>query len=152
MHPWLNKLMRYWRKAADGADVEHDRSAVGVWGEHVAEKHLVSKRYKILGRRVRVGPRDELDLIARSPEEVLVFVEVKTRADERYGRPFAAVDARKRRALSRAAWRYLKRVRPRPHYFRFDVIEVIGGPGSANPVVRHIEAGFSMMGRKRWGF
>jgi putative endonuclease len=150
MRSWLIRFVRRWRGAAD--DLDYGRAEIGVWGEQVAENHLLKKHYKILGRRVRVGPRDELDLIARSPQDVLVFVEVKTRADERHGRPFAAVDARKRRALSRAAWRYLKRQHPRPRYFRFDVVEVIGGPGSADPVVRHIEAGFSMMGRKRWGF
>lgn len=151
MRVWLDQLLRRWRRV-DESTGGYGRSEIGIWGEQVAEDYLKRKRYKILGRRVRVGPRDELDIISRSPEDALVFVEVKTRADERFGRPFAAVDARKRRALSRAAWRYLKRVRPRPAHFRFDVIEVIGGPGSKAPVVRHIEAAFSMMGRKRWSW
>lgn len=151
MFSWLEKLALCWRRVEKTRD-DYGRPEIGAWGEQVAEDFLKAKRYVILGRRVRVGPRDELDLITRSPEEVFVFVEVKTRANERFGRPFAAVDARKRRALSRAAWRYLKKVRPRPRHFRFDVIEVIGGPGSGAPVVRHIEAAFSMMGKKRWSW
>lgn len=133
----------------EGAPATPDRSATGRWGEEVAERHLTGKKYTVLGRRVRIR-RDELDLVVRSPEGVLVFVEVKTRASEVYGRPFFAIDRRKKRALSRAAWNYLVKVRPRPEYFRFDVVEVVGSPGGGQPVVRHIEQAFSLMGRKRW--
>lgn len=123
--------------------------AAGEWGELAAEKHLKAKGYDVLGRRVRVGAHDELDLVGRAPDGVLVFVEVKARADESFGRPFAAVDARKRRALSRAAWRYLRKLRPRPDYFRFDVVEVLGTPQAGVREIRHIENAFSLMGRKR---
>lgn len=121
----------------------------GAWGEEVAAGHLAAKGYKILGRRVKAGLRGELDIVTRSPEGVLVFVEVKARADESFGRPFAAVDRRKQRALSRAAWTHLNKLRPRPDYFRFDVVEVIGSPDRGEPVVRHIENAFSLMGSKR---
>jgi putative endonuclease len=120
----------------------------GIWGEQVAGAALEKKGYKILGRRVKIK-RDELDLVTRSPDGVLVFVEVKTRATEDFGRPFDAIDQRKRRALSRAAWRYLLKLRPRPEYFRFDVVEVIGSTSGPPPLIRHIENAFSMMGRKR---
>lgn len=121
----------------------------GEWGEGVAERHLKNSGYRILGRRVVVGKRDELDLVARSPADVLVFVEVKTRADESFGRPFSAVDRRKRKALSRAAWKYLNKLKPKPNYFRFDVVEVIGTPETKEPIVRHIENAFSLCGKKR---
>jgi putative endonuclease len=121
----------------------------GLWGERQAERYLRAKHFRILGRRVLVGPRDELDLVARSPDQVLVFVEVKTRADEEFGRPAAAVDQRKRRALSRAAWRYLHRLNPKPNYFRFDVVEVIGTEGMGAPEIRHIENAFPFSGNRR---
>lgn len=121
----------------------------GLWGEKLAEQHLRDKKYRIIGRRVLVGRRDELDLIARAPGHVLVFVEVKTRANERFGRPFFAVDRRKRKALSRAAWKYLMKMKPRPNYFRFDIVEVVGTPGKPDPVVRHIENAFPLEGKKR---
>lgn len=148
-------MMTWWEKfrsfvAGKKAPSPGGHLAAGLWGEEVAARYLVSKRYKLLGRRVRVGPRDELDLITRAPDGVLVFIEVKTRADETFGRPFSAIDHRKRKALSRAAWRYLVKLRPRPDYFRFDVVEVIGKEGQGEPVVRHIEKAFSFMGKKRW--
>jgi putative endonuclease len=91
---------------------------------------------------VRVGSRDEIDIVARQGS-VLVFVEVKTRRNEDFGRPMDAVDRDKRRALSRAAVRYVSKLRRTP-CFRFDVIEVIGEPDGGDPVLRHIERAFDL--------
>ena len=122
----------------------------GKWGEQQAEHYLVRQGYRVVGRRVRVGVKDELDLVMRRGE-VLVFVEVKTRKSEDFGRPFASVNPAKRRHLSRAAIHYLTRLKPeqRPTYFRFDVVEVIGEPKAGEPVIRHIEQAFSMEGGYR---
>jgi len=120
----------------------------GEWGEEQAERVLRGKGWKIVGRRVRVGRKDELDLVARAGP-VLVFVEVKTRKSEQFGRPYEAVDRAKRRCLSRAAYRYLLALRPRPEYFRFDVVEVIGEPDGPDPVIRHIENAFQLEGSYR---
>jgi putative endonuclease len=135
-----NEILRGWWNRLRGADARPDG---GVWGETVAGKTLARKGYRILGRRVRVGRRDELDLVARH-ERVLVFVEVKTRKREDFGRPVEAVNRAKQRHLSRAAIRYLARLRRKPEYFRFDVVEVIGAPGDAEPQVRHIENAFPL--------
>lgn len=115
----------------------------GLWGERQAERHLTAKGYKILGRRVRVGLRDEIDLVARI-EDTLVFIEVKARAGEDFGRPFSAVDRAKRFHLSRAALRYLKRLNTQPASFRFDVVEIVGKQKTGNPVIRHIENAFPL--------
>lgn len=114
----------------------------GLWGEREAEQFLVSKGYRILSRRFRVTVRDEVDLVARDGE-VLVFVEVKTRKTEDYGRPVSAVDRKKRHVMSRAAVRYLKRLE-KPVCFRFDVVEVIGTESGGNPKIRHIENAFPL--------
>ncbi|MBT3192295.1 MAG: YraN family protein [Verrucomicrobia bacterium] len=116
----------------------------GEWGEAVAAKALKKKGFKILGKRVRVGTRDELDLVARDGE-VLVFVEVKTRKSETFGRPAASVDRKKRHTLSRAAVRYLKRLKNPRVCFRFDVVEVVGDMETeAPPTIRHIENAFAL--------
>lgn len=117
--------------------------ATGKWGEKIAEQFLRKKGLKMLGGRVRLGSRDEIDLVARDGDE-LVFVEVKTRKTEDFGRPVSAVDGKKRHALSRAAMRYLKAVGQPRVCFRFDVVEVVGSTGDANPVVRHVENAFSL--------
>lgn len=120
---------------------EHLRA--GLWGERIAEQELRRKGYRILGRRVRFGPREELDLVAGDGKD-LVFVEVKTRASEDFGRPMDAVSRDKQRLLVRAAWGYLRRMgKRRPDYIRFDVVEVIGREEDGAPAVRHIENAFS---------
>ena len=115
----------------------------GVWGEAQAEQFLKAKGYRILGRRVHVTARDELDLVARDGD-VIVFVEVKTRKTESFGAPLTAVDRAKRHTTSRAAVRYLQRVKFPNVYIRFDVVEVVGQEGDINPVVRHIENAFTL--------
>ena len=114
--------------------------AIGRWGEEAAADFLARAGYRILGRRVRPDRRDEIDMVARK-DESLVFVEVKTRRNEAFGRPFAAVDRSKRRALNRAAVRYLRQLNFPRLYYRFDTVEVIGTPG-VPPQVRHIENAF----------
>lgn len=119
------------------------RQETGRWGEHRAELLLRSKGYRILGRRVHLSPRDELDLVARKGD-VLVFVEVKTRRTEDFGRPVEAVNRAKRQAMSRAAIRYLRRLRVKPPHFRFDVVEVVGTENDPQPVIRHLENVFTL--------
>ena len=114
--------------------------ATGRWGEDVAADFLVNAGYRILGRRVRPDRHDEIDLVVRKGES-LVFVEVKTRASETFGRPLTAVNSAKRKALNRAAVRYLQQLKFPKLYYRFDTIEVIGEEGE-EPVVRHIENAF----------
>lgn len=115
----------------------------GIWGEKIAARFLKRKGFKIIGKRIHVTARDELDLVARDGE-VLVFVEVKTRGTENFGRPLNAVDRRKRQVLSRGAVRYLAKLKNPRINFRFDVVEVIGSIEDSDPQVRHIENAFPL--------
>ena len=125
-----------------------DHLEKGLWGEQRAERHLKKKKYKILDRRLRIGRRDEIDLIAQR-RDTLVFVEVKTRASETFARPIASVTRAKKHALSRAAVRYIKRLKHKPPYIRFDVIEVVGEHDEARPIIRHIENAFTLSAHYR---
>ncbi len=136
MKRWIEKLLN--RKA----EPAHLKS--GKWGERQAVRLLKSKGWKIMGERVRVGKRDEIDIIADDNDGVLVFIEVKTRKNEDFGRPISAVNQKKRRNLCRAAIAYLKKNRIQPDYFRFDVVEVIGEPDMGPPKIRHIENAFQL--------
>ncbi len=120
----------------------------GEWGERQAEIELRRAGLRIAGRRVHVGRRDEIDLIAWDAD-TLVFVEVKTRATEAYGRPVDAVNLAKRRHLSRAAVRHIKARRLKPAYIRFDVVEVVGTEDGPPPTVRHLRSVFPLEGGYR---
>jgi putative endonuclease len=142
MLKWLAQLFR------SGDQASHLQS--GRWGERQAVRFLKSNRFTILGERVRVGKRDEIDIVARHGN-VVVFVEVKTRRNEQYGRPIDAVNRHKRKCLSRAAVGYLRKSKLQPDYVRFDVIEVIGQPGDRSPEIRHVENAFPLdSGYRLW--
>lgn len=125
-----------------------DNNASGEWGEKVAAEALAQAGLTILASRIRFGPREELDLVARDGESI-VFVEVKTRAGESYGRPISAVNRAKRETLSRAAVHYLRRLGFPRVFVRFDVVEILGEPGCAEPVVRHVRNVFTIDSRYR---
>ena len=120
-----------------------ERQKTGLWGEEIAVRHLRREGYAIAGRRVRPDARnDEIDIVARK-DGLLVFVEVKTRRDERFGRPALAVDRRKRQALCRGAAAFIRRAGNPAFTYRFDIVEVIGSRLSPDPpVVRHVEDAF----------
>lgn len=135
----------FWQKVTGARKTEPRHLAVGRWGEAQAEVFLLSAGMHIRARRLRIGRRDEIDLLAQDGEQ-LVFVEVKTRRTEDFGRPIRAVDRAKRLRMSRAAVRYIKRLRDPKIYFRFDVVEVVGCPEDAEGpiVVRHIRNAFQL--------
>lgn len=93
----------------------------GLWGEAQAAVYLRKRGYQILahGYRCRFG---EIDLIARK-DNVLCFVEVKTRADTEYGLPREAVTAQKQEKLRKTALFYMS-ANEMEVPARFDVAEV----------------------------
>ncbi len=114
---------------------------LGRAGERLAAQYLRGHRYKILYRNFRAPRGGEVDLVCRDKRHnELVFVEVKTRSSEEFGRPLDAVDQRKRRLILRGAMTWLKMLDMPDIVFRFDVVEVVM-PGD---VVRHIENAFRL--------
>lgn len=57
--------------------------------------------------------------------DTLVFVEVKTRTREDFGRPLEAVDRAKQKRISRGALAWLRMLENPDILFRFDIVEVI---------------------------
>ena len=57
----------------------------GVLGETLAKEYLLGRGYDILESRYRTR-QGEVDLIAEK-DKTLVFIEVKARTGQRYGRP-----------------------------------------------------------------
>jgi len=95
--------------------------ALGNEGEDLAEKFLREKGYDVITRNYRT-PIGEIDIVAKDGDTI-VFIEVKTRANETFGYPFEAVNQNKRRKLKNLALLYLKRQR-QEFPVRFDVISI----------------------------
>ena len=95
---------------------------LGQEGEQLAAEYLKERGYSLLARNYRVGRR-EIDIIA-SKENVLAFVEVKTRVNTRYGMPEEAVDDRKAEMIMYVAEQYLS-CHDWPGRIRFDIIAII---------------------------
>jgi putative endonuclease len=115
--------------------------ALGRAGEQLAAKYLRNHSHKILYRNFRAPHGGEVDIVCRDKRHnELVFVEVKTRSSEDFGRPLDAVDRKKRRLILRGAMTWLKMLDMPEIVFRFDVVEVMM-PGE---VVRHIENAFRL--------
>ena len=101
------------------------RHRAGAAAESVAADALRGAGYQVLEQRFRYGHSD-VDLVARRGA-VVVFVEVKSRADERFGAASEAVTARKQANLVRAASVWLTRHGRAWNSIRFDVITVTDG-------------------------
>ena len=115
----------------------------GEAGERVAERYLRrEKGFKRIARNWRnpQDRREEIDLVMKDGE-VLVFVEVKTRAMDALVPGYHAVDAAKRKILRRGIAAYLRGLSTQPVTHRLDVVEV-GWPVEGRkepPKLRHIE-------------
>jgi putative endonuclease len=96
----------------------------GAHGEKLACRFLRRNGYKILYRNFKGRSGGEIDIVCRD-NDTLVFVEVKTRTREDFGRPVAAVDRQKQKRISRGGLAWLRMLDNPDILFRFDVVEVI---------------------------
>ena len=120
----------------------------GKLGEKAAKRHLqrLGLTFLVANYSARRG---EIDLIFRD-QDCLVFIEVKTRSSESWTRPAAAVDARKRRRISKAALEYLRRIKAPTVPVRFDIVEVLLDNGLVGEV-RHLPNCFPLSAPYRYG-
>ncbi len=65
----------------------------------------------------------EIDIIAKD-EKYLVFIEVKTRTNQKYGEPRDAVDKNKRKHIINTIKYYLYKNDLENAYIRIDIIEI----------------------------
>ena len=100
--------------------MKHNQS-LGKAGEEKACSFLQEQGYSILARNYR-SPYGEIDIIAQV-DDILCFVEVKTRFSSTFGAPRLAVDKRKQQHLIACANQYLQENGAEDLLIRFDVIE-----------------------------
>jgi len=119
---WLQSAWQKFRSG--GSRAPHNEA--GARGEQAAADFLQARQgFAIVTRNWRSprDARDEIDLVCRDGD-ILVFVEVKARAEGALVRGFEAVDKDKKRVLRRAVQAYLAELRPPPRTFRLDIVEV----------------------------
>ena len=119
-----------------------DRALLGQWGEKRCEKFLRRKGLKTLTRNFSCKT-GEIDLIMVDLDGTVVFVEVKTRANEDFVSAESAITKHKKIKFSRAAKYFIavNDIKDRP--LRFDVVTIIPGQqGKAK--IRHYENAFTL--------
>ncbi|MES2718200.1 MAG: YraN family protein [Pseudomonadota bacterium] len=104
--------------------------AVGDAAEDRALAHLQQQGLRLVQRNYRLagGPRQrgaEVDLILRTADGTLVFVEVRARAAAGHGGAAGSVTGAKQRRIVRAAQHYLMALPVLPPC-RFDVVAIDG--------------------------
>jgi putative endonuclease len=112
-------------------------------GEEVAYFHLRELGYVMVARNYRSSRRrGEVDLIGWD-DDVLCFVEVKTRTTRDVKPAEAAVDEDKRRELAGMAREYLRNL-PEVRQWRFDVVSVYMNGSARAPEIEIFKNAFSV--------
>ena len=111
-------------------------SPIARLGEEIAAKFLNKKGYKIIDRNFRKG-YGEIDIVALH-ENILVFIEVKTRTTGLYGGAIEAISYGKLQKLIRTC-QYYKMINPKlPEAMRIDAI-LIDLENNEPKNIQHIE-------------
>src|SRR3977135_1944734 len=137
---FIADLSNRWRSRSSSSPPPHLR--LGKRGENLACQFLRKNGYKILYRNFRGRTGGEIDVVCRD-RDTLVFVEVKTRTGEDFGRPFEAIDRDQRKRISRGGLAWLRLLDDPDILFRFDVVEVIIAEGTP-PRLELIQNAFSL--------
>ncbi len=112
---------------------------IGAYGEYIAAKLLREKGYSVITTNFRINS-GEIDIVAEK-NNIISFVEVKTRKDGGIYAPADAVDYKKQENLKTAASIYLSRFKLKNEY-QFDIIEVLLNEEQKVFSVNHIEKAF----------
>ena len=112
---------------------------LGKLGEELAAAYLLEKGYKIVAKNYRSG-KAEIDIIALL-DNMLIFIEVKTRRTSAFGFPEEAVTAKKKQLLFDAAANYIHENNWQGE-LRFDIISLILDKKNTISNLTHFEDAF----------
>ncbi len=111
---------------------------LGKIGEKLATDYLIGKGYRILEQNYRYR-RSEADIICIH-DDILVFVEVKSRSSDIFGNPENFVTRRKEELLYDLASHYMEEI-DHQWEIRFDIISIIFHKNGIN-TIEHFEDAF----------
>jgi putative endonuclease len=118
------------------ADARAPHLDLGRRGESLAADFLRARGFELVASNFKLGVgrnrrgavvEAEIDLVAYEGA-TLCFVEVKTRASDRFAAPEANVDLRKQRQVTRAARAYRRALGLAAAPYRYDVVSVLLPP------------------------
>jgi len=95
---------------------------LGIYGEQLAQKHLIKEGYTIRNANYRYV-KYEIDIVAEKDDKIIV-VEVKTRQTAEIGEPWMAVTRKKQRQIIVCADHYIQS-RNITKEVRFDIISIV---------------------------
>ena len=117
-----------------------ERLELGKFGEELAFRKIKRLGYKKIVRNFRC-PLGEVDIIARDGD-TLVFMEIKTRKGRSIDYAKEAVNAKKKRQISKVALAYMKSRDCSDVRARFDVVAISLGRGK--PEIEVIKNAFEL--------
>ena len=106
----------------DNQNSKDKQPSVGKLGEDLAANFLEEKGFNIIERNYRFG-HGEIDIVAEK-EEMLIFIEVKTKKFGDFGDPINWVSRGKQKQIGRIARGYLYEKNITDRDCRFDVVLV----------------------------
>lgn len=113
---------------------KHRSDLYGKKGEDMACDYLKGKGYKIIERNFLCN-MGEIDIIAQK-DNWLIFIEVKTRQNDRFGQGKELITNEKKRKIMNASIVYLKNHLKEGVSVRYDLIDIMGDN------LEHLEAIF----------
>ncbi len=113
-----------------------NKKQVGKENEELAQKFLENKGYHILDKNfsTRYG---EIDIIAKK-ENILIFIEVRSKSYNHFGKPFETIDKNKIKKILKTAQTYISKENLDNFDIRFDVISIENGK------LTHIKSAFDL--------
>ncbi|MDR0870047.1 MAG: YraN family protein [Planctomycetaceae bacterium] len=116
------------------------KDVLGIAGEKAAADFLTAKGYKILQQNFLL-PDGEID-IAAMDGQTLVIVEVKTRKNNNFGKPYEAVTEAKQRRMVKLAGQFMYQFRLSRSPVRFDIVSLTG-TSPDDFAIEHFERAFN---------
>ena len=109
---------------------------LGQFGEKIAANYLTKKGYQIIARNYHTR-EGEIDLVCQK-DEVIVFVEVKTRTSRRFGWPEEAVTEEKLEKMAMTAEKYIEENRINSEW-QIDIISIIANRTAKTARINHLK-------------
>lgn len=115
---------------------------IGNYGEYLSENYLKENKYIILSKNFRCR-NGEIDIICLK-DDILCFIEVKSRFNNLFGTPLEAITCYKKNKIIKVANYFIYSNNFFDYYVRFDVIEVFFNTQNTSWTLNHIKDAFRL--------